>query len=345
MKLMSHKNKAFGIFLRLEFLIFVIFLLSCTQTNAEQPSVVHTVSVSKEIELLQTLDSVYAIQNDFQPSIAGSSGLLCILGDITYPPQQKVNCLDSVTGNLNWQRDIGTASGIIMAPDEIYITYGGRPGVQRYDFAGNLSWSRSLVGTNVVYAYLSKSHIQLFMHPERFLVLDKRTGEIVEEQKGEEIIFGTDTNSYVRSFGIESRSKDLSQLYWHMKLPSDIRLAPIFTEDSILLRTGRTKGAVIRVDQKTGKILWKTDDYIISNIAYSSDLNTLFALTNEDELVAIQYTTGQQSVLANFSPDFPGEDEPWEQFEIAFDEESKVLSVLLGDSKQLFILHVKDLGS
>lgn len=343
MKLTFHKNKAFTDFLRLEFLILMIFVVSCTQNNVERLSVVHTVRVTKEIELLQILDSVYAIQNDFQPTIAGSSGLVCILGDITYPPQQKVNCLDSLTGRLNWQRDIGTASGIIMAHDGIYITYGGRPGVQRYDLAGNLIWSRSLVGTNVVYAYLNNNHIQLFMHPERFLVLDRRTGEIVEEQKGEEIIFSTDTNSYVRSFGIESRSKDLGRLFWHMQLPSDIRLAPIFTEDSILLRTGRTRGSIIRVDQKTGEIVWETNDYIISNIAYSSDLNALFALTNEDELVTIQYPTGKQSILANFSPNFPGEDEPWEQFEIAFDEESKILSVLLGDSKQLFILRVKDL--
>jgi len=167
-----------------------------------------------------------------------------------------------------------------MAPDEIYITYGGRPGVERYDFAGNSIWSRSLTGTSVVYAYLNKNHIQLFMHPERYLVLDNRTGEIVEEQKGEEIIFSTDTNSYIRSFGIESRSKDLSQLYWHMQLPNNIRLAPIFTKESILVRTGRTHGAIICVDRKTGEILWETDDNIISNITYLSDVNTLFALAN-----------------------------------------------------------------
>lgn len=343
MKLLSRKNKIYVFFLRIEFLICMVFLSGCMQPDTEKLLVVHSVSTAKGIELLQTLHSVYALQNDFQPTIAGSSGLVCILGDITYPPQSKVNCLDSLTGKLNWQKDIGTASGIIMAPDEIYVTYGGRPGVERYDFAGNSSWSRSLTGTSVVYAYLNKNHIQLFMHPERYLLLDKRTGEIVEEQKGKEIIFSTDTSSYVRSFGIESRSKDLSQLYWHMKLPNDIRLAPIFTEDSIFLRTGRTHGSIICVDRKTGDILWETDDHIISNIAYSSGLNTLFALTNEEELVAIQQATGEQSILANFSPDFPSGDEPWEQFEITFDEESELLSVLLGDSKQLFILHVKDL--
>ncbi len=163
MKLLSRKNKLYRILLRIEILTSMVFLLGCIPTSTEKSLVVHTISTTKEIEVLQILDSIYAIQNDFQPTIAASSGLVCILGDITYPPQQKINCLDSLTGKLNWERDIGTASGVIVAPDEIYITYSGRPGIEKYDLAGNSIWSHSLTGSSIVYAYFSIPGLPLYV--------------------------------------------------------------------------------------------------------------------------------------------------------------------------------------
>ena len=83
------RKKIRRIFPKLVIIIAVVFLSNCVQLDTEKHLITHTLSVSKQIELLQTLHSVYPYQNDFQPTIAGSSGLVCILGDIAYPPQQK----------------------------------------------------------------------------------------------------------------------------------------------------------------------------------------------------------------------------------------------------------------
>ncbi len=330
---------------RLFVLVFVVFsvLTSCISANTITPLMtIYSIETSNDIESNQLLNSVYAIESNSQPTIVAMPDLICLLGDIAYPPEQKLICIDGITGTTIWEKYTGTPSGILTDSGEIYITYGGRPGVEKYDLMGNFIWSRSLNGSNVVYAYLDSKNIQLFLHPENYIVLSRGNGETVFEQPGEEKIFSKDDYSYILDSGINAKSDDLDFLYWIYKLPNESRLIPLFTERHVFLRTGRTYGAVICLDRLTGEVRWETESFIISNIAYSQDTGTLYVLSKNAQLLSLNSETGELAVIANFSPLFPGDNERWEPSQVAFDNETQTLIVYLGFSKQLFTMKISN---
>lgn len=338
---MPIRNKKYDT--RLFILVFVVLnvLTSCVGVNTTTPLMTtYSIETSNDMESNQLLHSVYAIESNSQPTIVAVSDLICLLGDIAYPPEQKIICIDETTGTTIWEKHTGTPSGILTESGEIYITYGSRPGVEKYDLMGNFIWSRSLNGSNVVYAYLDSKNIQLFLHPENYVVLSRDNGETIFEQPGEEKIFSKDDYSYILDSGINAKSDDLDFLYWTYKLPNELRLIPLFTERHIFLRTERNYGAVICLDRLTGEVRWETESFIISNIAYSQDTGTLYVLSKNTQLLSINSETGELAVIANFSPLFPSDSERWKPSQVAFNNKTQKLIVYLGFSKQLFTIDI-----
>ena len=331
--------------------ILAITISSITIANcSSQPvfpksTITHTVDVGEEsTQVLWSVNEVYAQQNDFQPMMSASSGLVCVLGDLVYPPQNKFTCLDSMNGTMAWQQPIRTPNGILVDSDGIYVSQGGIAEISKFDHTGKLDWNLSSTENTVKYMYLYNNQVELFLLPEKFLVLDKDSGNQVSVVDGEKIIYGTGTERFVVKYSLESRSFDLEKINWQLDISSsNLRLAPLFTDNLILVRTGRVIGTLLALNRTTGQTAWKTDNTIISNIGYWSAKNVLFALTESGQLLQINIESGEQSVLLNFSP------EPFilygdaivGGYEIAIDESHKILFILLGDSRQLFAVRLE----
>ena len=154
------------------FMIIPFLFASCAQENVmpQSPYNNHTVASTNGITLLWLLNNIYTIQYGFEPHMDASAGLVCILGDVVYPPIKGLSCIDGIKGKTVWQRSIGTPTAILAAPDGIYVTYGNRSGIEKYDSFGKVIWSRSFAGTGVLYIYSIGNQIQLFMDPENFSV-------------------------------------------------------------------------------------------------------------------------------------------------------------------------------
>ena len=301
----------------------------------------HTIHLLNHIELIWTLDNVYAIQSDFEPAISAADNLVCVLGDLSFPPKNVVSCIDAMSGNPVWQKSTGAPAGIIVLPEAVIVSYDGIKGIEKYGTNGDLIWSFSVTG--VLYTYVYDDQLQLFMHPERFQALRLDTGSVLEELKNQKVIYSTTTERFVKDVNLEARSTDLSQLLWSVERGNKIRLAPLFTKDFVFFRTGNTMGTVFAVNQSTGHILWQTDSNIISNIVYISKDDKVVLLTIDGRLLFINAQTGEQETRADFSnpPFILNGEQVVGGYELAYDESSGSVYLLLGDSRQLFAFKVE----
>lgn len=120
---------------------------------------------------------------------------------------------------------------------------------------------------------------------------------------------------------------------WRAKFPAHMYGYPIFHRDSIYLRVGTE---LYIIDQKSGKILWRSENYnIISNIAVSSD--RIYFVTQSGNLYSIGIKDKDIKTQANFNEDgFFDAEHGNSAPEVAYDEMTKMIYVLLSDSGQLF---------
>ncbi len=97
-------------------------------------------------------------------------------------------------------------------------------------------------------------------------------------------------------------------------------------------------GSAYAVKSLTGDILWKTEDNIISNIAISPAKRLAYVLTRDGNLLGIDIDTGVITTLIEFSngPFVLNGEDIVGGYELAYDQTTKSLFILLGDSRQLF---------
>lgn len=120
---------------------------------------------------------------------------------------------------------------------------------------------------------------------------------------------------------------------WRVEFPAKMYGYPIFHRDSIYLRVGTELNVI---DQRSGKILWRSENYnIISNIVVSSD--RIYFVTQKGILYSIGIKDKNIKTQVRFNEDgffdsMSGKPAP----EVAYDEITKIVYVLLSNSGQLF---------
>jgi hypothetical protein len=332
------------------YLLIVLFILltlgfsGCyPQVYVDKPAFLHDVGKSN-LQLLWMRENVYSAQDDFHSQISAANGLLCILGDIEYPPEKAMSCVDGVSNDLKWQKSLGNATDILLAPDGVYVSYVGySPGIEKYDYEGGLIWSQTFTGTGIIYFYNYKNDIQAFLHPERFLVLNSETGDTIENIKDVDIILKDSENVFTKNSYLESQDINSKDINWSLEIGNSVRLKPLFTEEFIFLRTGRTLGSVLAVKRQTGDVILHTEKNVISNVVYLPQNNQIVVLNENGLVVSIDIISGEQTQLVEFTnpPFFLNGEENVGGYELAFDESQNILFVLLGDSRQLYAFQMK----
>lgn len=313
------------------------------QVYVDKPTILHDIEES-QLELLWVRSDVYVLQNNFDTQISAGSGLLCVLGDIEYPPETSMSCIDGISNEVKWQKAPGNAMGILVASDGVYVSYKGvSPGIDKYDHDGGVIWSRTLNASGIIYFYLYDNSIQLFLHPERFLILNAENEDEIENTKGVEVILKTSTEVFTKNAYLESKDLNSEKVNWSLEIGNAIRLKPLITDSYIFLRTGRVLGTALAVDRKTGDVLLSTEKNVISNVVYFPKTNQAVMLQENGVILAVDMSSGHQTQLVEFSspPFVLNGDANVGGYELAFDEEQSILFVLLGDSRQLYAFQVK----
>jgi outer membrane protein assembly factor BamB len=194
-----------------------------------------------------------------------------------------------------------------------------------------------------MYISVIGDQVQVQVIPESFLILDLRSGEIIEELVDSKVFFHSNFETVVEQNGLQSIDPASGDTNWAATINDEILLAPIFLDDVILLRTGRIIGKITCIDRKAGKFLWISRDDIVSNLVYSSMNESVYALSRDGELLSFDKNSGKETVLVKYttSPFILNGEQDVGGYEVALDEGNNILFVLLGDSRQLFAFRLE----
>lgn len=328
--------KAFALFLSLG-------LLGCTPAiYVDQPTRFHDV-LENSIQVFWARNDVYSIQDDFRTQIDAGNGLICVLGDIKYPPENAISCIAGVSNEVAWEKSIGSSTGIVVSSNGVYVSYvGGAPGIAKYNLNGELLWSRTFMVSGIKYFYLYDNSVQLFFLPERFLILNAETEEEIEDLEGVDVILKTPTEMFTKTNYLESSNIKSGNLNWSFEVWNRVSLKPLFSDNYVIMRTGDVIGNALVIDRHTGEKLLETKN-VISNIVYLPKSNQIVVIKESGVVSSIEVQNGKETKLVEFSnpPFFLSGEENVGGYELAFDESLNLLYVLLGDSRQLYAFRMK----
>lgn len=320
--------------------IFYIYMLSgCS--NQEHPLMEShgVIQIEKEkISLIWSKDNIYTVWSTFGSTINASNNMICFLGGVDSSTDNEVVCMNSMNGEILWQKLSGIHRSIAVTPNAIFIIYSSSAGVRKYNLSGEIVWSKHLDGTGANYLYIVDDQLQILAVPEKFWVLGLDGSEI-KKISGNKIFISTSEGNFVGSNGIELLKANNKEVVWQYDNLGDVlEMAPLFTEAKVFIRTGQESGRVVSLDRKNGDFFWETEANIISNVVYSPSKNVIYALTHNGELLAINENSGHADIIAKFSlvPFILNGEANVGSYQLAYDLNKNILFVSLGDSRQLF---------
>jgi len=300
-----------------------------------------------------SLTNIYTEQDDFNPMMVASNGKVVFIGGMSNDEGTRLLCLDGSSGKVAWEREDqrreqrGRLRVISATHGEFYAGYSGVPSVKKLDLStGDVLWSQSLSGRGFVYLFVIGNEVQISTTPEWFSKLHADSGEVIEKVRGREIFISTPkiTIAPILMNELQAEETVTGNMIWRVSLDRELRVAPLFTEDVIYLRSGGTMGSVYAMQRSTGKILWKTDNNVISNIVISPAKKLAYVLTRDGKLLGIDIDNGASTTLIEFSnvPFVLNGEDIVGGYELAYDQTTKSLFILLGDSRQLFAFKEKE---
>lgn len=344
------QNKRFPLFPAV--IIVALCIVSLARCNPyvvplPTPSVHHTPLKISGLSEIWSIPNIYAEQAYYMPKMVANAGKVVLVGRMLNDEEDKLICLGGSSGRVAWERgdpehrERGYLSAISATPSNLYIGYGGVPSVKKLDLStGDVLWSQSLPGRGLLYIFVIGDEVQIVTTLEWFTRLNADNGEMIEKVNGRGILFSTSqiTFSPILRNNLQAEDTITGKLIWRVSLDRELRMAPLFTDDIVYLRSGETMGGVYAVQRSTGNILWKIDNIVISNIAVSPAKRLAYVLTQEGKLLGIDIDTGVSTTLIEFSngPFTLNGEEIVGGYELAYDQTTGSLFILLGDSRQLF---------
>lgn len=322
------------------FLVSIAVLSGCaSRYTLSKPTVQHLTIPASNFEKIWE-QTTYTMQNDYMPPLGAASGKVCYLGATTNQDTHDVSCLDGQTGQLIWQESSDGASKILVTDNSVYLARsGGLTGVGRLGIEdGSLVWYQSVKGSGIEYASVFNNELQILAVPNRLFGLEIASGEVIKQYaEGSHAFLQTNSETFISQPRFSSTSNQTGETLWVTALGDVLLQLPIVLEDVILARTGRVQGTAYGVNRETGDVLWKTSNNIISNIAYSPIGQQAFVLDKDGNLKAINVHSGKEEILLQFSsiPFVLNGEKIVGGYELAYDDGTNMLFVLLGDSRQL----------
>jgi outer membrane protein assembly factor BamB len=261
----------------------------------------------------------------------------------TYP--KTIYVFDSVSGKLMWKQD-GTLPDTIVVHDSVLYTT-NLNAIYAYNILnGDILWNNLLPYAGpLMFVEFNKDKVFTYSSNGTFFILDLR-GKVLESRGPlfYPVPFIVDDVTYAIGNGIIAMDTKTGKTLWEADIQDMYYTGPLFMDDVIYVRRGDSiiPGNVYAIDKNNGEILWKNDEKVISNICPLG--SNLYFLTWDGYLIGVEQKNGQEIARIEFSP------RPFNLrtgtlnvggYYVAADSENNIVSVSLGDSFQLFALHIK----
>jgi outer membrane protein assembly factor BamB len=213
--------------------------------------------------------------------------------------------------------------------------------------SGDSIWEADtpFAGKFITITFLNEK-IFLYSSNNSFFILDS-TGRVLKSTDPYYFpmpyIVGDDV-TYAGDNGIVALETQTGNIIWRAKIEGSYS-EPYFLEDNIYLRTGDSvmPGSVYAIDKSNGKILWRNDAKVISNLCSLGE--NLYFLTLDGYLMVVDRQTGSEVEKLEFSPHpfvLPTAEWRLGGYYVASDPTNNIIAVSLGDSYQLFALKINN---
>ncbi len=323
----------------------------------QPPSAIHeVVENSGNLEQLWSRSTIFVRPDYIGLLMDASEGMLFILGSLTQTEPETILAFNSGNGEILWQGGSGTESALNANSSALYVGSSGLGRVTAYNLhSGQVSWSERLSNTRSVRRiYIFDDLLQVSASFENFLLLRADSGEIVQRfnhKLEQDFFLIIDQIMFVQQptlTVLQAIDLQTDSLIWEADVEQAYYQGPVFTADVILIRTRRHGlGSVYAIDRRTGSILWRTKEDIISNLAATDSI--VYALTLDGKLLGLNLHTGEEVASVKFDPSPFAINEPGTPvvggYHVAADNDEGLVYVTLGDSAQLFAFRIVDLNT
>ncbi len=299
---------------------FIVLAIQAILYPANWPSALtaHTLA-QKDASHLELL----WVQTVFAPSfwgrqLAATNGKVFFIGALSQKGKSGLVAVDSKNGNELWH--VFDARIVEVGHEIVYTNSDGS--VVAYTLTGKKLWQTKHWGKFINSLDLVDG--KLYVESGYYYLMDAVTGDVLS------------TSS---RFDSTERNYD-PDLRWFFGV------APAFVNGLVFTPQGNYpwESAAIAYNKESGNILWRSEDNVISNVVATESL--VFFITHEDELRILDASTGKFLEKLQIEPSinyFERETQPYTRvYQLAVDQTTQTLYVLLGDSNQLFAFRIHE---
>jgi outer membrane protein assembly factor BamB len=254
----------------------------------------------------------------------------------------RILAIDTLSGNVLWQREIVLPASIIMSNNQLYAGFYNK--IEILDPpTGSLVNAIEISNVGVIYnIFATNQNLFALTNSGRWLTynIDNSTYSLSEPFLPYTPFLIENGIMYFREAGIyKARDTKTQSILWEYPLDEAANVHPLITKDMIII-FAQTEN-IYGLDKSTGTLKWKVNAQIISNIA--ADESRLYFLTNDGYLKVLDMKSGQEIEKLEFNPlsfalNNPSSENIIGAYDLWVDAENDIIIVSFGDSCQLMAL-------
>lgn len=313
---------------RVSLFVFLLLIILSSCVPDSQPTAIwnpakgtHTIVSNSHLKLLWEM-SIYTEDDSFGNPCAAMDGLLFLVGSEKSTGNVQLMSFDGKEGKRKWSNEIGS---IRFTNSKTQLLIGNEQSIISLSPEdGHINWKTLIPQARHIgklLYYEDKIFVNATGYP--FFIISPDNGQVIEKY---------------------SSAEGFRRDYPTVPFYPDLNFEPIFIGKDSILSLGKILYTIRREYTAAGNLVWEIKDDSISNPTLI--LNTLFYISKDDKLKAINVNTGELLYDVSIQPSiqFLDMDRNSQQdgYYLCGDQEKNLLYVILGDSRQLFALLVTD---
>lgn len=313
-----------------------------------QPSLAkyQLISTSNEFSVERIVDNIYISKSQFGRNLRVVDKNIFFVGSLDAEAPSLLYKFNLLDNKVEWQISTIITEPIVLSSsmNKIFVSFGLPSVTIAYDKnSGAEIWKSQFPAQikSAEYTFVDPDSLSINFALGQFERIDISTGKKIETMLPIDVfpiyLIQDEVIYHTKRRQLNATEKLSGQLLWATPiLDEEIRIAPVFTEDFIVIQTGIISlNAFYVIDRKDGTVVWESDENVASNV--SVDGGNLFYLTEDSRLIAQNMKSGEIIGEVSFSPAL----HDMERIDFVNSEFSVVASdgyvlVYFGSGRQLF---------
>jgi outer membrane protein assembly factor BamB len=308
-----------------EIILLMIFLSSCVPNSKptagwNQVEGPHTIVSDSHLKVIWE-KPIYTEDDSFGCPCVAMDGTFIVIGSEESEGKDQMISLDSKDGKTKWSKEVGLRFS--NSRTQLFIG-NGQTVISLSPVDGSENWKTFLPEARHIgkqFYFDDKLYINASGSP--FFVLSPEDGRVIEKYSS-----------------VDGFRRDYPTVPFYQNL----NFQPIIIGDDSILSLGDSLYTIRRENLTSNNLVWEIVNDAISNSTIIN--NTLFYISKDDKLKAIDVNTGELLYDASIQPSIEFFNlEKMTQHDgyfVCSDQANKFLYVILGDSRQLFAFSVSE---